>query len=102
MPHSIIFTRRRWRVDWRYLGDVRFDRSFFDHAIDRAMQRPFTALFWRDTPIEAMLEWADRVPKLPVRGVIHHNVALRIHSGKQDCSERASATLRCRSRVRWM
>ncbi len=62
-----------WRVDWRYLGDVRFSsRSFFDLAIDRAMQRPFTALFWRDTPIEAMLEWADCVPKLPVRGIIHH------------------------------
>lgn len=62
-----------WRVDWRYLGDARFNsRSFFDHVIDGAMQHPFTAMFWRDTPLEIMLAWADRAPRLPVRGIVHH------------------------------
>lgn len=72
-PVRLFARNGEWRVDWRYLGDLRFSsRSFFDHAIDRAMQHPFTALFWRDTPVETMLAWADRGPPMPVRGIIHH------------------------------
>ena len=72
-PARLFLKEGEWRVDWRYLGDLRFNtRSFFDHVIDTALFHPFAAAFWRDTPLDAMVEWAERIPRIPVRGVIHH------------------------------
>jgi hypothetical protein len=69
-----LFPRRgEWRVDWRYLGDAPFSsRPFFDDVVTAALWNPFPAAFWRDTPVQTMLDWAERIPAVPVRGIVHH------------------------------
>lgn len=72
-PARLFFRDGKLRVDWRYVGGLRFNRGpFFHNAIETAMELPFCAMFWRETAADVLIDWAKRSPGAPPRGFIHH------------------------------
>src|SRR5579859_7781015 len=70
-------TQVRWIDDrpvvrWRYTEGVDFTDPFFHQTMDRCVRHPFRLLFWRDTPIEALAEFAAQSPGLEPSGFIFH------------------------------
>jgi hypothetical protein len=58
-------------VNWRWVGDLRFDDPFFEESLTRAIRRPFALLFGIDTPLEALRE-AGGSEALTPSGLIFH------------------------------
>lgn len=59
-------------VDWCLLGDRRLTGPFFESTIQDHLQHPFHHAFRRQTPIDALGEWAARSPGIPPSGFIFH------------------------------
>jgi gluconate kinase len=67
----------RWEGDrpvirWCFTEGVEFTDSFFDQTIERCLRDPFRLLFWRETDIEALAEFAAMSPGLEPAGLIFH------------------------------
>lgn len=59
-------------VDWCYIGQDRFADPFFDDTLSRRMNRPFSALFRHQTPIEFFGELHREEPGIYPSGFIFH------------------------------
>ncbi len=59
-------------IDWCLVGDCRFTEPFFDHTIERLLQKPFNLMFRRLTSIDALELAATRLPSLAPSGFIFH------------------------------
>lgn len=69
--------RVNWRgdeplIDWVYAGDTRFTEPFFDHTIERLLQKPFNLAFRRLTNIDALRLCADEITTIAPTGFIFH------------------------------
>lgn len=69
--------RVNWRVDepfidWIYAGDARFTDPFFDHTVERLLQKPFNLVFRRLTNIDALQACTTDLPSLEPTGFIFH------------------------------
>lgn len=60
------------RVDWCYFGERRLTESFFRESVAAALQDPFNLAFRQDTPIDALLEWAEQQPGIEPTAFIYH------------------------------
>jgi hypothetical protein len=66
-----------WELDrpvirWCFTEGVDFTDPFFDQTIDRTLRDPFRLLFWRETGIEALAEFAGAHPGPGPSGLIFH------------------------------
>lgn len=65
--------RVHWRgepvVEWAWLDGVEFTDPFFVRTVERSFRRPFSLLFRRETPIEAL---AELEPGLDPNGFVFH------------------------------
>lgn len=59
-------------VDWCWTEGVEFDDPFFDQTVERCLRAPYRLLFRRRTSIEAMGEWAEASPGIPLAGLVLH------------------------------
>lgn len=69
--------RVNWRepeplIDWVYAGDTRFTEPFFDHTIERLLQKPFNLAFRRLTDIDALRIGVTELPTIKPTGFIFH------------------------------
>ncbi len=72
MPVRVNWTPSGLKLEWRYLGDLRFTDPFFQQTVDRCVEPPNQPARRRETPIEALAELADRSPSLAPTGFIFH------------------------------
>jgi hypothetical protein len=59
-------------VRWYYTEGVDFIDPFFDQTIERCLQDPFRLLFWRETGMGEVTEFASASPGLAPSGFIFH------------------------------
>jgi hypothetical protein len=59
-------------VRWCFTEGVEFTDPFFDDTLRRCIRNPFRALFWRDTPLNALGQFARAQPGLEPAGFIFH------------------------------
>lgn len=59
-------------IDWVYAGDACFSESFFDHTIERLLQKPFNLAFRRLTDVDALRLCATELPTIKPTGFIFH------------------------------
>ncbi|MBS0631122.1 MAG: hypothetical protein JSS11_04355 [Verrucomicrobia bacterium] len=59
-------------VDWCNFGPVRFTDSFFEQTAARALRNPARQLFRRQTGLEVLEHWDERVPSVRPTGFIYH------------------------------
>lgn len=59
-------------IDWIYARDARFTEPFFDHTIERLLQKPFNLAFRRMTSIDALRLSANEQPSIQPTGFIFH------------------------------
>lgn len=71
-PIRVHWETGRPAVDWAHLGGARFTEPFFDDTVERALRRPFTLLFRRQTSIDALCDLQASAPGLPPTGFIFH------------------------------
>lgn len=69
--------RVNWRgaeptIDWVFAGEARFTEPFFDHTIERLLQKPFNLAFRRLTNIDALRMCASALPCVKPTGFIFH------------------------------
>lgn len=62
----------RGTLEWRYTGDLTFEEPFFEDTVLRAMRRPYTALFPRETPLDAPGPPSPVGEGLPLAGLVLH------------------------------
>ena len=72
IPIRVDWQHSRPVVHWCRLGGLRFTEPFFDQTINRALAHPANLLFQRQTPIEALEQWAASQPGLTPTGFIFH------------------------------
>lgn len=60
------------RVDWCYLGGLRFTNPFFEQTVNQCFQHPANVLFQHETPISALGELHERRAGLAPSGFIFH------------------------------
>ncbi len=71
-PTEFRLDRGQPAIRWRYTEGVDFSEPFFDDTIRRCLKDPFRLLFWRQTGIESLAEFADSSPGLAPAGFIFH------------------------------
>ncbi len=59
-------------VEWLYLGTDRLSDPFFEATMRRQLDRPFRALFRRQTTMEELVEHAEQAPDIRPAGFILH------------------------------
>lgn len=67
----------QWRgpepfIDWCFTGDDRFTEPFFDHSVERLLQKPFNLAFRQFTSIDALRVSSTQIPALAPTGFIFH------------------------------
>jgi hypothetical protein len=72
MPIRIHCTEAGPRVDWGYLGDLRFTDPFFEQTVTKSLRHPAHLLFRHETPMTALAELAGISPGIPPTGFIFH------------------------------
>jgi hypothetical protein len=72
MPIHIARTAEGLKVDWGYLGDLRFTDSFFEQTVGHALRHPASLLFRHETTMTALGELGESSPGLPPAGFIFH------------------------------
>lgn len=72
VPARIKHTQSGFKVDWCYLGDVRFTDPFFRQTIGQCPAHPAGQASNRETPIEALQELSDASPGIAPTGFIFH------------------------------
>lgn len=72
MPIRVSWRADEPDVDWIYAGDARFTEPFFDHTIERLLQKPFNLAFRRMTNIDALRLSANEQPSIKPTGFIFH------------------------------
>ena len=72
LPTGIVWRDSVPRVEWTLLGSQRLLDPFFESTLGRQMSHPFHQLFRRDSSVEEMMEWTDKHPGAPLRGMIFH------------------------------
>jgi hypothetical protein len=59
-------------VDWCYAGGTRFTQPFFGDTVREILQRPFSSLFPKVTPLEILPDVARNETAIPPTGFIFH------------------------------
>ena len=72
MPIRVNWQGREPFIDWIYAGDARFAEPFFDHTIERLLQKPFNLAFRRLTNVDALRICATELPSIKPMGFIFH------------------------------
>ena len=72
LPIRLYWQQSHPWVDWCYLGNQSLTEPFFDHAIDKALRKPFNLAFRRQTPIDSLLQLEHQQPGLTPNGFIFH------------------------------
>ena len=72
MPVRVHWTPSGLKLEWRYIGDLRFTDPFFEQTVGRCIGPPNQPVDCRDTPIEALAELADCLPGLAPTGFLFH------------------------------
>ncbi len=71
-PVGVDWERGRRVIRWCYTDGVEFTDPFFDQTIERCLQDPFRLLFWRETEVGSLAEFASQSPGLEPDGFIFH------------------------------
>ena len=72
VPIRVYGQAQPFAVDWCYLGNERFEESFFDQTIQRQLRLPFNQLFRPQTTLEDLRERQTDRPGVPPAGFIFH------------------------------
>jgi hypothetical protein len=72
VPIRLHWTQAGLRVDWGYMGEVRFADPFFAQTVGRSLRHPAHLLFRHETRMEALAELNEGSPGLPPKGFIFH------------------------------
>ena len=72
MPIRVNWQGREPLIDWVYAGDTRFTEPFFDHTIERLLQKPFNLAFRRLTDVNALRLCATELPSIKPTAFIFH------------------------------
>src|SRR5450432_3556401 len=72
IPIRFYWQQGRPMVEWAQLDGLRFEESFFDQTIERALCDPFNVLFRQQTSIEVLGQWHEVSPGLKPTGFIFH------------------------------
>jgi hypothetical protein len=71
-PIALEWDGSRPVIRWCFTEGVRFDDPLFDQTIDRCLADPFRLLFWRETELAELAEFASGSPGLEPAGFIFH------------------------------
>jgi Sulfotransferase family len=71
-PIRVRFRQGRPFAEWIYTGARPLREPFFDDTVRLALRDPFTALFRRETPLDAARDGLDAGRSLPPSGFIFH------------------------------
>ncbi|MDQ6777388.1 MAG: sulfotransferase [Actinomycetota bacterium] len=71
-PTAVEWAGARPAIRWCFTEGVEFTDPFFEQTIDRCLRDPFRLLFWRETGLESLAEFASASPGLPPVGFILH------------------------------
>jgi hypothetical protein len=71
-PIRVQWDRSPAVIRWYFTGGIDFSDPFFDQTIERCLRDPFRLLFWRETEIDDLAEFAKRSPGLQPAGFIFH------------------------------
>jgi hypothetical protein len=72
VPIRVHGTSEGLKVDWGFLGDLRFTDPFFEQTVGFCLQHPANLLFRHETPMAALAELQESSPGLPPSGFIFH------------------------------
>lgn len=72
LPIRVNWSGAEPMIGWVYAGDVRFTEPFFDHTIERLLQKPFNLAFRRLTDVDALRLSAAELPTIKPTGFIFH------------------------------
>ena len=60
-------------IRWCFTDGLDFTDPFFDESIERSLRDPFRLLFWRETDMAALAQFAAESPGLAPAGFIFHS-----------------------------
>jgi hypothetical protein len=60
------------QIRWCFTEGIPFTSPFFDQTIEECLRDPFRLLFWRETGIEALADFARSAPGLEPAGLVLH------------------------------
>jgi hypothetical protein len=72
LPAHSVTTGAAPDVDWKWFGDCRLLRPFFDDDVRVASTMPFNRIFRIRTTLDSVIAGAETEPSLPLKGLIYH------------------------------
>lgn len=72
LPAHSVATGAAPDVDWKWFGDRRLMRPFFDDDVRVASALPFNRIFRIRTTLDSVIAGAKSEPSLPLKGLIYH------------------------------